>query len=214
MTDTTISAPPRPAAGPLRPTDLDQLRAIEPDLRIVDVRTPGEFAGRHVPGSYNVPLPQLGEHRRELHAARGPVVLVCQSGRRAGLAEQQLVEAGLTSVHVLDGGIDAWTRAGLAVVEPAPGAKAPWTLERQVRLVAGGIVAASIAFSVAWPGARFVAGAVGLGLTVAAITDTCAMGTALARLPHNRRAHRAGCDLPAVVDRLVPEDPTTNGAAS
>lgn len=61
-----------------------------------------------------------------------------------------------------------------------------WALERQIRLVAGGIVLVSIVFSVWWPGARFVAGAIGLGLTVAAVTDTCLMGKLLMKLPYNR----------------------------
>lgn len=187
-------------ATPLRPTELDQLRVEHPDLRIVDVRTPGEFAGRHIPGSYNVPLPQLGEHRAELTAAAGPVILVCESGRRAEQAEQQLADAGLTRVHVLDGGVAGWEARGLAVVRPD--GPAPWALERQVRLVAGSIVAAAVAASVVWPPARYVAGVMGAGLAVAAVTDTCAMGMALAKLPYNTR-QRATCDLPAVVSQIT-----------
>jgi hypothetical protein len=76
--------------------------------------------------------------------------------------------------------------------------EAPWALERQVRLVAGGIVASAVAASVVWPPARFVAGAVGAGLVIAALTDTCAMGAALARLPYNTRS-RAACGVPGPV---------------
>lgn len=210
----TTAPAPRSTVEPLRPADLDHLRTTAPDLRIVDVRTPGEFAARHVPGSYNVPLPQLAEHRRELHEARSPVVLVCQSGRRASQAEEQLVAAGLDAVHILDGGIAAWEAAGLPLARPTPGTNVPWNLERQVRLVAGGIVATSIAVSVALPAARYVAGAVGLGLTVAALTDTCAMGNLLARLPYNCVAADAGCDLPTVVDIIaVPDDDITKGSS-
>lgn len=64
--------------------------------------------------------------------------------------------------------------------------KPRWALERQIRLVAGSIVLVSIIASVWWPPARFLAGAIGLGLTVAAITDTCLMGTLLMKLPYNR----------------------------
>ncbi|NLD75583.1 MAG: rhodanese-like domain-containing protein [Acidimicrobiales bacterium] len=188
-------------ATTLRPVDLDRLRSEHPELRIVDVRTPGEFAGRHIPGSYNVPLPQLAEHRTELTAeSTGPVVLVCESGRRAGQAERQLADAGLDRVHVLDGGVAAWESTGLQLVRSA--GAAPWGLERQVRLVAGSIVATSIAASTIWPSARYVAGFVGAGLTFAALTDTCAMGMALAKLPYNTR-QRGSCDLPVVVSQIT-----------
>lgn len=185
-----------------RPDDLENLMAAEPGARVIDVRTPGEFAGRHIPGSYNVPLPDLPEHRHELASADGwPVVLVCESGRRAGLAEEQLAAHGLTRVHVLDGGVQAWEAQGRPLQRLDP-STAPWALERQVRLVAGGLVAGAVAASVAWPPARYVAGAVGTGLVVAALTNTCAMGLLLSRLPYNRRG-AAGCDLPTVVSTLT-----------
>jgi rhodanese-related sulfurtransferase len=192
--------------APVRPADLTRLRAEHPDIRILDVRTPGEFAVRHIPGSYNVPLHDLAEHRDELASATGPVVVVCESGRRAEQAEGRLAGAGLPSVHVLDGGVAAWEAAGHPLVRPEPGG-APWALERQVRLVAGGIVAAAVAASVVWPPARFVAGAIGAGLVVAALTDTCAMGMVLARLPWNRRS--GTCDLPTVVAPLTSTENVT-----
>lgn len=183
------------------PADLDRLRAEHPDLRILDVRTPGEFAEAHIAGSYNVPLPDLDEHRAELTAdAAGPVVLVCRSGQRASTAEAQLADAGLDRIHVLAGGVLEWERTGRTLVRVE--GDVPWALERQIRLVAGGIVAASIAASVAWVPARFVAGAIGLGLVLAAVTDTCLMGMVLARLPYNRRRANT-CDMPAVVSHLT-----------
>lgn len=186
---------------PLHPADLVRLRVERPTVRIVDVRTPGEFARRHIPGSANVPLPELGGHRAALGDGT-PVVLVCESGRRAEQAEATLRRAGLDEVHVLAGGVAAWDRAGHGVTRLAAEGDAPWSLERQVRLVAGGLVAGAVAVSVAWPPARFAAGAVGFGLVVAATTDTCAMGNLLARLPHNRRT-ADGCDLDAVAEQVT-----------
>lgn len=183
------------------PADLDRLRADHPDLRILDVRTPGEFAESHIVGSYNVPLPDLDEHRAELTSGdTGPVVLVCRSGKRAETAEAQLLEAGLDGIHVLAGGVLEWERSGRDLTRTE--GPAPWALERQIRLVAGGVVAASIAASIAWPAARYVAGAVGAGLVVAAVTDTCVMGMLLARLPYNRRGSNT-CDMPTVVSHLT-----------
>ena len=75
-------------------------------LRILDVRTPGEFETAHIPGAYNVPLDLLREHRTELRAhLDDQVVLVCRSGARATQAGQTLAEVGLPNVKVLDGAL-------------------------------------------------------------------------------------------------------------
>lgn len=183
------------------PADLTKLRDQHPEARVIDVRTPGEFASGHIPGSYNVPLPDLGEHRDEITAgAAGPVVLVCRSGRRAEAARERLDAAGLVDVQVLAGGVDGWHAAG-APLERVHGATT-WSIERQVRGVAGAIVASAIVTSLWWSPARFVAGAIGAGLLFAALTDTCAMGSALARLPYNRRRDTS-CDLPSLVSTLT-----------
>ncbi|MEV0132164.1 rhodanese-like domain-containing protein [Dactylosporangium sp. NPDC050688] len=164
--------------------------------RILDVRTPGEFQTGHIPGAYNVPLDLLREHRTELLAHLDEeVVLVCRSGARADQARQTLGRAGLPNLKILGGGIVAWQAAGAPVNHGSP----RWDLERQVRLVAGGVVLASVLLSVAVPGAQWVAAAMGAGLTVAALTNTCAMGLLLSRLPYNRGA---ACDLDTVVGQL------------
>jgi rhodanese-related sulfurtransferase len=176
------------------------LRALmdsETPPRVLDVRTPGEFDTVHMPGAYNVPLDLLREHHDEiLSHLDQEVVLVCRSGQRAAQAEETLRRAGLSNVHVLDGGITAWEAEGFAVNRGAQ----RWDLERQVRLVAGLIVALSILASVVIPGAKWLAFAIGAGLAFAALTNTCAMGMLLARLPYNRGAT---CDLRTVVAQLV-----------
>lgn len=165
--------------------------------RVLDVRTPGEFGTVHMPGAYNVPLDLLREHRDEiLSHLDQDVVLVCRSGQRATQAEETLRRAGLTNVHILEGGISAWEADGFAVNR----GRQRWDLERQVRLVAGVIVALSVVVSVIAPGAQWVAFAIGAGLAFAALTNTCAMGMLLARLPYNRGAK---CDLRTVVGQLV-----------
>jgi hypothetical protein len=96
--------------------------------------------------------------------------------------------------------MNAWVAAN-APVRRSPGAA--WSLERQVRLVAGGIVASSVLASVRAPRLRFVAGAVGLGLVTAAVTDTCGLAMLLARLPWNRSsATDIDADIDAAVARL------------
>ncbi len=159
--------------------------------RILDVRTPAEFETAHIPGSYNVPLDTLREHRSELRAHLDEdVVLVCRSGARAEQAEAALAEVGLPGLRVLDGGMTRWEQTGGAVAR----GRQTWELERQVRLVAGSLVAASVAGSTLTPRLKWVAAAVGSGLTVAALTNTCAMGMMLAKMPWNRRVPSADLD--------------------
>ncbi|MFC9595303.1 rhodanese-like domain-containing protein [Streptomyces sp. NPDC056944] len=151
--------------------------------RLLDVRTPGEFRTAHIPGSYNVPLGTLREHRAELltHLDED-VVLVCRSGQRATQAERALSEAGLPNLRVLEGGITAWETAG------APLNRGPerWDMERQVRLVAGSVVLATGLVGVFVPGAHLIGTAIGAGLTYAALSNSCAMGVLLSKLPYNR----------------------------
>lgn len=157
--------------------------------RLIDVRTPAEFESEHIPGAHNVPLDRLREHRDQIapHCDEG-VVLICRSGQRAAKAEETLRRSGLGNVRILDGGIAAWQRHGFTITR----GRQRWDIERQVRLMAGLNVALSVLASVAVPGLKWLAFAIGAGLTFAALTNSCAMGMALARLPHNRRA----ADLP------------------
>ncbi|GAA3388151.1 rhodanese-like domain-containing protein [Streptomyces roseoviridis] len=151
--------------------------------RLLDVRTPGEFRTAHIPGAYNVPLDTLREHRAELLAHLDQdVVLVCRSGARASKAEQALAEAGLPNLRVLDGGMMAWEMAGAPVTR----GEARWDLERQVRLIAGSIVLVTGVVGVLVPGVHLIGTAIGAGLTFAALTNTCAMGMLLSKLPYNR----------------------------
>lgn len=187
--------------------DLSQLLGSAAPPRVLDVRTPGEFEAAHIAGAYNVPLDLLREHRGEIvkHLDQD-VVLVCRSGQRAAQAEETLSKAGLNNVHILDGGITAWEANGFAVNRGAQ----RWDLERQVRLVAGSIVLSTILGSLAVPRLKWVAAAIGGGLTVASLTNTCAMGMALSKLPYNRGAT---CDAQTIVSQLVDSAPADQKAS-
>src|SRR5690606_1508851 len=134
-------------------------------------------------GSYNVPLELLDEHIADLAALDHHVVLVCQSGARATKALEQLVAAGKSNLRLLEGGITAWTASGGHVARTN---LTRWAMERQVRLVAGGVVAASVAGSMWFPPARVLAGLIGAGLVFSAATNTCGMASVLSKLPYNR----------------------------
>ncbi len=173
-----------------------QLRQSAPDTRILDVRTGGEFESVHIPGSYNVPLDTLAEHAHELAHIEEPVVLVCQTGARASKAQSTLGKAGKDQLMILDGGIAGWQAAD---GELARGTSDRWAMDRQVRLVAGSLVLAGVAASTMIPGAKWLAGGVGAGLTFSAVSNTCAMASLLGRLPYNRSNQ---CDIEGVLAEL------------
>lgn len=195
---TAPTSAPVPPGAQVAAAELRRWLAAPDAPRILDVRSPAEFETVHIPGAYNVPLDTLREHREQLaRHLDDHAVLVCRSGMRAQQAERAFADVGLPNVHVLDGGITAWERDGGEVER----GEARWDLERQVRLVAGGIVLAAGLGSVAVPRLKWLATGVGAGLVTAALTDTCMMGRALSKLPYNRGA--ASCDIEAVVAELA-----------
>ena len=182
--------------GRVSPGDLaDRLGAVT----ILDVRSPAEFESAHIPGSFNLPLDRLPEYVRDLDGAvANPVVLVCRSGQRAQEAERGLQGANLPGLHVLEGGLSSWEAQGL----PLKRGQQRWSMERQVRGVAGGIVLASLIGSLVFRPLAVVAAGVGGGLLFSAITDTCGMAKLLAKLPYNRGA---SCDVSQVLREIGAE---------
>lgn len=174
-------------------SQFNQIRTEDPDVRILDVRTGGEFETVHIPGSYNVPLDTLGEHARDLASIEHPVVLICQSGGRATQAHAKLAAEGKQTLHILEGGMASWEAAGGEVIH---GEKARWAMDRQVRFVAGSLVLSGVVASILAPRAKWLAGGVGAGLTFSAVSNTCAMGTALSKLPYNQTDN---CDIAGVL---------------
>lgn len=176
-----------PTADAITSAELHKQLESSTALRIVDVRTPAEFETSHISGSYNVPLDVLDEHSREIaQLLQGDqqAVLVCRSGQRSAKAQRLLRSAGLTDGRVLEKGILDWEGQGFPVDRGAQ----RWDLERQVRLVAGSVVLSSVLGSIVVPRLKWLAAGIGAGLTYAALSNTCAMATALSKLPYNRGA--------------------------
>lgn len=185
----------------LGPADVDRLIATDPGTRLLDVRTPAEYEAAHIEGAYNIPLDTLAEHAAEIRTVCAPVVLVCQSGQRARRADETLRQAGMSNLHVLEGGLGGWVAAGRPVRR---GAK-HMSLERQVRILAGGLAAAGgLLALLVHPRFALVPAVVGGGLVFAGITDTCGMGLALSKLPYNRPP---GCDAVAMAQAFAAAAP-------
>ena len=84
---------------------------------VIDVRTPAEFAAGHVEGALLMPLARTVEMALAAGLPKDePVYVFCRSGNRSLQAAQALVAAGYLDVRNVDGGILAWTAAGLPVV--------------------------------------------------------------------------------------------------
>ena len=151
---------------------------------LIDVRTPVEFAQAHAPDATLLPLSDLdGKVVSQLSAGK-PIYVMCQSGNRAKRAAEKIEKAGIDSVSVIEGGMNAWEAAGL----PVQRGRTTLSLERQVRIAAGTLVLLGVVlgFSVT-PVMYALSGLVGAGLIFAGITDTCGMGLLLARMPWNTR---------------------------
>lgn len=151
-------------------------------LQLIDVRSIGEFATAHIPGAVNLPLEQVEARVRDLND-HDPVVLVCQSGRRACIG-YELLEGARDDVMILDGGTKAWISTGHETVS---GVSAKWSLERQVRLIAGllALIGSALALAVN-PSWAFLSLFIGAGLSFAGLTDICGMAAILKLLPWNK----------------------------
>ncbi len=191
---TTLSS-----AKTLTGSQFSELLTTNPDVRVLDVRTGAEFESVHIPGSYNVPLDTLSEHATQLANTAADIVLVCQSGARATQAHTNLAAVGDGNLYVLDGGMSAWEAGGHDVKR---GDTTRWAMERQVRFTAGLLVLAGVVASVVVPGAKWIAAGVASGLVYSAATNTCAMGTILAKLPYNKTDN---CNIDIILAQLSPE---------
>jgi rhodanese-related sulfurtransferase len=148
---------------------------------LIDVRSASEFATGHIPGALHIPLEQV-ESRVDDLDANLPIILICKSGQRARMAALRL-EPCRPQAKVLEGGTDAWRAAGNPIVISC---NTRWSLERQVRFGAG-LLALTSAVLAVMVSARWIylAGFVGLGLTMAGLTDFCPMAMLLSKMPWN-----------------------------
>lgn len=81
----------------------------ETDYIILDVRTPEEFAEKHIPNAINVPNETIGDEPiPELPKEDQLILVYCRSGNRSKQAAEKLVALGYTNVYEF-GGIKDWT---------------------------------------------------------------------------------------------------------
>ncbi|WP_407924988.1 rhodanese family protein [Croceibacterium salegens] len=164
-------------------TPAEARRIVADGARLVDIRSPDEFARARVPGAENRPADALAPL-----GCKEPVVFMCRSGMRTSANAQKL--AGCCDEgYLLVGGLDAWRKAGLPVEEDK---SQPLEIMRQVQIVAGSLILVGVllGFTVS-PLAFGLCAFVGAGLTFAGVSGWCGMAHLLAVMPWNRRSAAA-----------------------
>ena len=152
---------------------------------LVDIREADEHAREKVLGAHHLALSKLDEADLALHEGK-PVIFHCKSGARTTSNASRLTQkvGGACEAFIVDGGLDAWKKAGLPVVTDR---HQPIELQRQVQIGAGtfaflgtmlGLFVSSWFFA--------VPAFVGAGLIMAGVTGFCGMARILIRAPWNR----------------------------
>ena len=94
--------------------DVAAFKADEPNLQVLDVRGPGEQEAGTIPGAYRIPIARLLDRHGELDPD-APTIVYCAGGYRSSIAASLLRSLGFRQVADLQGGFDAWARAGLPI---------------------------------------------------------------------------------------------------
>lgn len=164
-------------------------RLLDDGAIIVDIREADEHAREKIEGAHHFPLSALHERPLLLPESR-PVIFHCKSGARTlanapGLAGK-IVDSDVDA-YVVQGGLDAWKKAGLPVVADR---RRPIELQRQVQIGAGsfGLLGTILGLTVS-PLFFAVPAFVGAGLIFAGVTGICGMANILMRAPWNRAAY-------------------------
>lgn len=164
--------------------EINELLSSGSECQVIDVREFPEFDAERIEAAELMPLSSFEKLADGIDHSK-PVYLMCRSGNRAKTAAERLAKKGFTDVHVIEGGMVAWSAAKLPVIR---GVSKVWGLERQVRFVAGSLVLLGFVLSsLVHPFAIFLSAFIGAGLVFSAATDTCGMGMVLAKMPWNRR---------------------------
>ena len=153
---------------------------------LIDIREADEHARERIPGARHHALSCIDA---DSPARVGDEVLVfhCRSGARTkGSAARLSAVAPKCETYVLEGGLDAWKKAGLPVTLDR---SQPIDIIRQVQIVAGSLVLLGVLLGVlVAPGFYGLSAFVGAGLLFAGTSGFCGMARLLAVMPWNRRA--------------------------
>lgn len=149
--------------------------------RFVDVRNFDEYASERLEGTRCVPLDRLMFEASSWDPDEC-VLLLCKSGMRATQGAQQLEQAGFRDVRIVEGGINACRKAGLAILQD----RKTLPIQRQVFIAAGIVLLAGLGLSLVHPWFLAIDWFVAGMLVVAGWTGFCPMAIMLKVMPWNR----------------------------
>lgn len=167
-----------------------QTLSQKPEVTLLDVRTPVEFAEKHIEGSQHLPLDQLEEQIDALNNEQS-YVLICAAGKRAEKACQILSAKEFSNLQVMTNGIQGWEGAGLPLNRSE---KKVLPLMQQVHLTIGlAVLTFSLLAYFVNPAFAFGSAFFGAGLTMAGSTGWCGLGILLSKMPWNKVAVENSC---------------------
>lgn len=171
----------------ISPKEAQALVSKDPQVKLLDVRSASEFSEKHIQGSINVPIGMISSKIKDLSQSEQSYITFCRTGNRSPMAADMLLQAGIASIKVMQGGITAWQKQKLPVIM----GDTSISIERQVRIAAGslmlfGIITAQFIHS----GFIWISIWVACGLIFAGITNSCLMGMMLMRLPYNKKIYK------------------------
>ncbi|AZY50014.1 hypothetical protein C0J09_13425 [Bordetella avium] len=152
---------------------------------LADIRSMDEYAREHIAQARHVPVESLQSKKMASDGAKA-VIFYCKSGNRTKMNAAALRAGVEGEAYILDGGLDAWKKAGLSVEKNAA---QPLELQRQVQMTVGLLVLlGTILGAAVSPWFLLLSGFVGTGLFVAGVTGFCGMARLLMRMPWNQQA--------------------------
>jgi rhodanese-related sulfurtransferase len=173
----------------ITPVELKSLLA-NGNCCLVDVREPVEHEEARIDSSRLIPLGQLEQRVEEIERT-GPVVVMCQGGKRGAEARAKLAKLGIPGVRNLDGGIEAWRSAGLPVTKSS---RKVLPLMRQVQLTIGlGVLTGVVLSKLVDPNFIYLSAFFGAGLVFAGSTGWCGLAILMAKMPWNRVSGQSCC---------------------
>jgi rhodanese-related sulfurtransferase len=158
-------------------------RVKEGQAVLIDIREADEYAREHIEGAQSLPVSLLDQAELTLEVGQH-AVFHCKSGMRTEAYCVRLSEIISGDTYMLQGGLEAWSKAGLGTVKNKD---APMEINRQVQITAGSITVAGVLLGFAvHPGFFGLSLFIGAGLTFAGISGWCGMAKLLAAMPWNR----------------------------